>query len=197
MFETRIEIIKPNVITRYRILNNGKSISFSFVLFLWQTNGIFRTFFTKLLAESPFTAFRWETPPLTLATKDQEFQFVLHNEPAFSDRKTDLNPFKSKFTDKNKDLDVISFANLGGDSTMVIPAPRTDDSAYGHLAAFLRNAPCNQIDAFWRVSGEIAEQKINTTPLWISTAGGGVAWLHLRIDSRPKYYGYLPYKNIA
>ncbi len=36
---------------------------------------------------------------------------------------------------------------------------------------------------------------IGHTPLWLSTAGGGVAWLHVRLDSRPKYYGYSPYKT--
>ncbi|MGI9175867.1 MAG: DUF6940 family protein [Rhodothermales bacterium] len=24
--------------------------------------------------------------------------------------------------------------------------------------------------------------------MWLSTAGGGVSWLHVRLDSRPKYY---------
>ena len=29
-----------------------------------------------------------------------------------------------------------------------------------------------------------------------SAAGAGVSWLHVRLDDRPKYYGFLPYKQM-
>ena len=35
------------------------------------------------------------------------------------------------------------------------------------------------------------------TPTWVSTAGGGVAWLHVRLDSAPKYYTHRPYTRFA
>ena len=31
------------------------------------------------------------------------------------------------------------------------------------------------------------EARIDDRPLWLSTAGDGVAWLHVRLDQRPKY----------
>jgi hypothetical protein len=31
--------------------------------------------------------------------------------------------------------------------------------------------------------------------LWLSTAGMGVSWLHVRLDSSLKYYGYKPFKQ--
>ena len=31
--------------------------------------------------------------------------------------------------------------------------------------------------------------------LWLSTAGLGVYWLHLRLDTRPKYYSFQPYRK--
>ena len=34
----------------------------------------------------------------------------------------------------------------------------------------------------------------NNDPIWFSTSGSGVAWLHFRLDSRPKYYTYKPFK---
>ena len=40
------------------------------------------------------------------------------------------------------------------------------------------------------------EDRVNEIPVWLSTAGGGVAWLHVRLDDRPKYYSYAPYKNV-
>ena len=47
--------------------------------------------------------------------------------------------------------------------------------------------------ALWRTVGEAVSERITDRPLWLSTAGGGVAWLHVRLDSRPKYYGHTPY----
>jgi len=38
------------------------------------------------------------------------------------------------------------------------------------------------------------QKQISDRPTWLSTAGLGVYWLHLRLDSRPKYYRYQPYK---
>ena len=34
-------------------------------------------------------------------------------------------------------------------------------------------------------------------PLWLSTNGLGVAWLHARIDARPKYYSHRPYRALG
>ena len=31
------------------------------------------------------------------------------------------------------------------------------------------------------------------SPVWVSTAGMGVSWLHVRFDSRPKYYRWGEY----
>ena len=34
-------------------------------------------------------------------------------------------------------------------------------------------------------------------PRWLSTAGMGIPWVHVRIDSYPKYYRFPPYKVAA
>jgi hypothetical protein len=39
--------------------------------------------------------------------------------------------------------------------------------------------------------------QLGTAPVWVSTAGMGVSWLHVRLDNRPKYYGYKPYRLFA
>jgi hypothetical protein len=38
-------------------------------------------------------------------------------------------------------------------------------------------------------------QRLNEKPVWLSTAGGAVSWLHVRLDDRPKYYHYAMYKQ--
>ena len=39
------------------------------------------------------------------------------------------------------------------------------------------------------------EARIGIQPIWLSTAGMGVPWLHVRLDSRPKYYAFGPYRD--
>lgn len=34
-------------------------------------------------------------------------------------------------------------------------------------------------------------------PIWLSTSGLGVYWLHMRLDRRPKYYTYEPFKEFG
>jgi hypothetical protein len=59
----------------------------------------------------------------------------------------------------------------------------------------MRTAPGAQKHALWRAVGEAMQRRISQKPVWLSTAGMGVAWLHVRLDDRPKYYGYMPYRN--
>ncbi|HEU5075095.1 MAG TPA: hypothetical protein VFU02_12985, partial [Polyangiaceae bacterium] len=70
-----------------------------------------------------------------------------------------------------------------------------EPSAYTHLAAFLRHAPPEQCEVLLREVGFAARECLRNEPFWLSTSGLGVAWLHVRIDSRPKYYQYTPYRR--
>jgi hypothetical protein len=36
---------------------------------------------------------------------------------------------------------------------------------------------------------------LGVRPVWLSTAGAGVPWLHLRLDDRPRYYGFAPFRR--
>ena len=40
-------------------------------------------------------------------------------------------------------------------------------------------------------------QRVGIKPVWLSTAGAGVSWLHVGLDDRPKYYGFGPYRQAA
>lgn len=127
------------------------------------------------------------------------FEFVLLDAQSLASRAPDAVTYSDYFTDddnyKNNDEGIVVFDNLGGDATLVAPSPRAGHEAYGHLATFVRNAPVKQIDSFWRVTGKTVESCVSDVPIWLSTAGGGVAWLHIRIDSYPKYYGHSEYRN--
>jgi hypothetical protein len=112
------------------------------VLIAWREDGAFRTLFNDSLAGSQFSAFRWETPPVTAATLAQPFEFVLLDSPGLA-RRPDAQAFAEHFGSA-KDSEVVVFSNLGNDAIMVVPCPIAVPSAYGHLAAFVREAPEQQ-----------------------------------------------------
>ena len=66
---------------------------------------------------------------------------------------------------------------------------------YPHLAVFLRKADRQQQRSLWQKTAQEMLRHIGDRPTWLSTAGGGVAWLHIRLDSRPKYYSFAPYRR--
>ena len=95
---------------------------------------------------------------------------------------------------------VISFPNLGNDALLVVPCNENSDSpqSYMHLANFMRMGPDEQIKIFWK---EVVKQMFQRLAkkidkkVWLSTCGLGIFWLHIRMDSTPKYYTYEPYRD--
>ena len=77
----------------------------------------------------------------------------------------------------------------------MVPRPDRPPSAHGHLAAFVRQAPEPQRHALGESVGGAMGRRLGAAPVWLSTAGAGVPWLHVRLDDRPKYYGYGPYRE--
>ncbi len=177
---------------RLLFARDGRSLSVLAVLRAWRGSDRFRTFFNTLLAETPYTAIRWETPAVSSTTARQPFECVLLDSPGL-DRHPDPGAFAEHFVDDGPS--VVSFANLGRDAVMIVPRPLGEPDRYGHLAAFVRGAPPEQRDALWRAVGEAMLARISVKPVWLSTAGAGVAWLHVRLDDRPKYYGHMPYRQ--
>ena len=80
-------------------------------------------------------------------------------------------------------------------SVPLAPRCQTVPSAYGHLAAFVREAPEAPRHALWQSVGAARARRVGPSPVWLSTAGDGVAWLHVRLDDRPKYYRFEPYRR--
>lgn len=174
----------------FQLMDGTKTVSYAAALDLLQESIEFRNLLTQALTSSPYQAFRWETPPITVNTVDRPFEFVVVDSPEL-ERQPDVTTFQAHF---NSSL-VVSFRNLGGDAMMVVPCPHSAPAAYTHLAAFMRQAPAHQIHTLWQRVGQAVSQHLSSRPLWLSTAGGGVAWLHVRLDSRSKYYSYTPYKS--
>jgi hypothetical protein len=167
--------------------------TFANVVRAWQGDPVFRALHNAVLADAPYAAFRWETPPVTAGTTTRPFEFVLLDCPGLACR-PDPAAFAAHFAGANEAA-VVQFPNLGGDAILVVPCPQAAPSAYGHLAAFVREAPESQRHALWQAVGEALAGRVGAKPVWLSTAGAGVSWLHVRLDDRPKYYGFEPYRK--
>jgi hypothetical protein len=178
---------------RFAIRRDSAAVTYAVVLDRWQHDGEFRAWFNALLAEVPYSAFRWETPPVTIATVGRPFEFVIMDSPSLA-RRPDSIAFAEHFKG-GPSSGVVEFTNLGKDAIMVVPCPCGEPDAYVHLAAFVREAPDEQRHALWQLVGAAMMRRLGTTPVWLSTAGAGVAWLHVRLDDRPKYYGHRPYRE--
>lgn len=121
---------------------------------------------------------------------------MLNNGPELAGLRANSLPFTEHFAHLTTP-EVVSFTNLGKDATLIAPTPTVkDQTCYSHLGNFLRGAPGSQIDALWRHFAEGVRALVSNVPIWPSTAGLGASWLHLRIDSKPKYYRYEPYSKI-
>jgi len=191
MWTIRGEQPESDRVHRFVVELGTASASFGNVLDAWREDPTFRSLFNETLSKSPFTAFRWETPPVSATTLDRPFEFVLIDSP-FLARRPDPSAFAEHFRDDPK-AEVKAFPNLGGDAVMVVPSCIAAPTAYGHLAAFVREAPVEQRHALWQSVSEAMGRRLGEAHIWLSTAGAGVSWLHVRIDDRPKYYRHAPY----
>jgi hypothetical protein len=170
---------------------SGETLDFAQVIGLWETESAFRTFWGDLLRESPFAAFAWECRPVSAADATQPFECVQVASPELMRAAQDPEVFAAHFPGERG---VACFGNLGGDAMLIAPCPGPPTTDYAHLAVFAATAPPAQQDALWQAVGSAMQRRIGASPkTWLSTAGLGVAWLHVRLDSRPKYYRYAPY----
>jgi hypothetical protein len=194
MWTTRTEQLAGGRVLKVAVAAAGAApVTFADALRLWCDDRDFRSFFVTLLCDAPFEAFRWETPPVTAATAGRPFEFVLLDSPGLAQR-PDPEAFAEHFAPA-AGREVIVFPNLGGDAILVVPCPVASAPVYRHLAAFVRGAPESQKDALWALVGETMRQRVGPSPVWLNTAGAGVSWLHVRLDDRPKYYGFAPYRD--
>jgi hypothetical protein len=127
-----------------------------------------------------------------LATVNRSFEFVLHDSPTLA-KTPDLAAFDEHFRSAGNRM-AIEFSNLNNDAILVAPSPLGSHASYGHLAAFVRGASSAQSQSLWKLVGDAMQRRVAHAPVWLSTAGAGVPWLHIRLDNRPKYYRHRPYR---
>lgn len=163
------------------------------------------SFLNILQTNCPYKAFFFETRPVTstaqMATKT--FEFVLVDAPdlyEFATTRPNPKAFAEYFS--NECTTACVFSSLHKDATLIAPkAPpqqgSTDLVPFSHLADFCRKADPDVVTKTWRLAIQTYVQQVERQkrPLWFSTSGLGVSWLHFRVDQRPKYYTYRPFRD--
>ncbi|MEM6802200.1 MAG: hypothetical protein AAF696_12400 [Bacteroidota bacterium] len=192
MFRTIKEELRQKKGSKYKIFLKDQPISYQDFIHLLGDSHEFRTYYSQLLAQSELSAFFWEHKAMSLRSLHTTYEFVLIDSPALA--KVEANPaaFLEKFSPGQP---IASFKNLGGDAALVVPSSLDTFKAYPHLASFVREAPKNQQDEFWIEVAKTYVAELGDQPKWLSTSGLGVYCLHVRIDSRPKYYSYAAYRQ--
>lgn len=159
---------------------------------------------TQIICDSPFKAVFFETKGCSANNWERkQFEFVLVDAPSlksFAESSPDPQAFSEHLSACRSSG--CAFPNLGGDAQLIAPkanAPLNGSDAipYSHLAAFNRHAPADQVAQVWQLAAREYQHRIlsTTETVWFSTSGTGIAWLHFRLDHRPKYYTYKPFQK--
>jgi len=180
-------------VQRYCVMSGTAPLPVGDAITGWCEDEAFRQFFVTRLARCPFRAFFWEMPAVRSDRLDAPFEFVLVDSPALARITADAEPFARQFSRARGEVAV--FSNLSGDATLIAPCPAGVTGSCGHLARFSREADDRLNSLFWRSIGVAVHERLSDAPLWISTSGLGVHWMHVRLDTCPKYYTYQPYRN--
>ena len=159
---------------------------------------------TQLISNVPFRGVFFETKGVTSANAYQKpFELCLVDGRSladFAEGRASPKSFQEHLQACPDDRYGCQFTNLGGTATLIAPQkadPTDDNITYSHLAAFLRGASEEQVVDVWKMVAstylQILQTRAPDKPVWLSTAGRGVPWLHLRFDDVPKYYQYSPF----
>jgi len=158
---------------------------------------------SKLIADSPYEGVFFETPGVDAkSVSTTTMEFVLVNAPSlaqYAESRPDEASFAEHLGSCSKEQTVCAFDNLGRDARLIAPRKTPigakDAKVYSHLASFVWGATEYQIADLWRLAASEYLRAVQSEKTWFSTNGMGVAWLHIRLDSRPKYYQYAPFKG--
>ena len=192
--EFNIEIKEQNENTvRFRLKKGEQNLTFKEVFELWSSNSGFIAFYKTELIKLNFEAFYWEHPAINKEFLEKKYECILQRSRPLEHLPINENAFRDYI---RRSEQVADFMNLGKNARLVVPTKKTDRDIYNHMSKFLRFAEKEQItELFKKVGKSILEEIESQKLIWLNTAGLGVIWLHIRMDTRPKYYKTNKYKE--
>jgi hypothetical protein len=130
--------------------------------------------------------FFYETSPITKDMKEK-YQALFIECDSLEQIDEDYSSF-NQHIEKAEDQNVTSFYNLSKSAYLIIPIPRKNKQ-FTTIKDFIDNASERQQKNFWKeVAKSIVMMLEKHDKVWVSTHGLGVPYLHIRIDTNPKYY---------
>ena len=137
-------------------------------------------------------SFFWETKPIYKKNDKKNNILGMYKEKFIQSNKLEkLRQNYKPFSKQIKEADnkyCLSFYNLDKTSLLIIPYPRKNKN-FSTLKKFIDNSSKLQQKKFWMlVSESISIMLKKHNKIWVSTHGLGVSYLHVRIDTKPKYY---------
>ncbi|KXX71830.1 hypothetical protein [Flammeovirga sp. SJP92] len=188
-----IEIGKNDDVARLKIQKGEDKLSFKEVFTLWQKDPTFTAFYVNDLLPILGNSFFWEHPPLMEKHLDKEYELVIRKTRSYDCKMPNEVAFEEHFCNGEK---VATFYNLGKNARLIVPAKIGESEHYKHLGAFMEQADQEQIiELFDKVGAHVLNELKTGQQIWLNTAGLGVIWLHIRLDTRPKYYKTKRYKD--
>ncbi|MBD0403283.1 hypothetical protein [Flammeovirga sp. EKP202] len=179
---------------RLKIQYGEKKLSFKEVFNLWKTDRLFVDFYSEELLKIIGKAFFWEHPPLLQNNLDRDYELVIRKTRSYDNKTINDLAFQEHF---NTDEKVAVFYNLGKNAKLIVPVvEESDKEIYKHIGIFMDQGDSSQIRAlFCEIGNQMFYELETGKQIWLNTAGLGVLWLHIRLDTRPKYYKTKHYKN--
>ena len=155
--------------------------------------------------DNSFKSYYFETP--NISCPNSPIEFVLTKSSTLHHRAPSWKKYEEHMKRKPYGKWSLSFDNLTGDVRLIVPYNKKKNVKYGHLKDYIIHATSEEIyDIFSEVGKELEEYREENNewcdicgdptyeaPLFLSTHGDGVEWLHFRIEEHPKYYSYKPY----
>jgi hypothetical protein len=190
------EVVRPGFSEKIVIAKGERALTFTEVIAGWRDDAVFRAFTCATLAAAPYPAYFWEMPPIRRGHLDVPYECMLIRSDALARLAPDADAFAAQF--KTAGNVVATFPNLGGDAVLVAPEQIAGAASYAHLAAFVRTTPQAQQQQLFQALGDAIDgfSREYNRQIWISTSGLGIAWLHIRLDTVPKYYQHWPYARM-
>lgn len=178
-------------VVKYKFFNKttNTSISYKDAILMLQKDEAFINLVIKILKNCEFKSYFFETPPVQINVYDKiQFEFVLVDAVRLNNIKSDKYAFQQYFT---SDF-TVSFENLGKNALLIVPCPRDMNiiNQYAQLATFVREAKIDEVYSLLKLTALKMDEVVKKNkPIWLSTSGLGVYWLHMR------YYTYFEYRN--
>ena len=176
-------------------MSNGEIYQFSMSMYDFfnslVNNEIFRNEIIQIFKKSKFENVYWEFPPYYKTTTQSKAQFVFMSTSSFG--KADSENFKEHLSNRETG-EIVVFNNLSGDTKLISIASKNNNDMFCHIMQFMKNAPSEyKHNLLIKIGCEMLKYSNSTSPIYLSTHGHGVSWLHIRICNRPKYYTYKEY----